>query len=411
MKKLSIYLLLLIAGWSLTACTESHDDYAQPVVYPQGPVYSITGFSATPTAAANNPIDLATMPEETTAIKLFDLVRGTLPEGVTLKDIRLEAWPADKGENIATKVAATEEGMVTREGLEDMLYTFYGKKRTERTFTAKLVADAVSGKEAQLLTLGDFTLRVTPIEMENAYYYVFGKVNTVDAITANRAIMTPDPDNDQKFYFTSMFSSTSNDLLLWNEKYWKVATNDGTKKATSADYDKVYGMSSQEEADKKPVEGKSYQGLPEGSKSPVYFVGPTKAFYRFVIDLEAQTFTWELLEDQNPAKYSTMTIKGLGSDIAMTSVGVAGKAGIGTDKHNWYALNVNVTAESLMTVVSGSTTWGFGDTDGAWTVDFDKDNEWAKYCSTTGKAVKVPAGKYNIYFCDITGALHFVPVE
>ena len=411
MKKLSIYLLLFIAGWSMTACTESHDDYPQPVVYAQGPLYDITGFSATPTAAATNPIDLATMAEPTDAIQLFNLTRGTLPEGVTLEDIRLEAWPADKGENIATKVAATEDGMVTREGLEDMLYTFYGKKRTERTFTAKLVADAVSGKESQLLTLGDFTLRVTPIEMENAFYYVFGKVNTVDAITANRAIMTPDEENDQKFYFTSMFSSTATDLLLWNEKYWKVATNNGTKKASSADYDKVYGMSSQEEADLKKTEGKTFQGLPEGASSPVYFIAPTKAFYRLVIDLEAQTFTWELLENQNPTKYSTMTLKGLGADVAMTSVGVAGKTGIGTDKHNWYAQNVTVAAESLLTVVSGTTTWGYGDADGAWKVDFDQDNMWAKYLTTTGKAVKVPAGKYNIYFCDITGALHFVPVE
>lgn len=403
--------MLLIAGWSLAACTESHDDYTQPVVYPQGELYNVTGFSATPTAAAGNPIDLATMPEATTAIQLFTLTRGTLPEGVTLEDIRLEAWPADKGENVATKVNATEDGMVTRDDLADMVYAFYGKKRTERTFTAKLVANAVRGKEAQLLTMGDFTLRVTPIEMENAYYYVFGKVNTVSATTANRAIMTPDETNDQKFYFTSMFTSTSNDLLLWNEKYWKVATNNGTKNATSADYDKVYGMPSQEEANKKELSGKTFQGLPEGTTTPVYFMAPTKAYYRFVIDLEAQTYTWELLDNQNPTIYKSMTLKGFASDIAMTSVGLAGKTGLGTNKHNWFALNVNVTAESLITVNSDATTWGYGDADGEWTVDYNQDNMWAKYCTTTGKAVKVPAGKYNIYFCDITGALHFVPVE
>ena len=410
MKKLSIYLLLLIAGWSLTACTESHDDYPQPEVYAQGPLYNVTGFSATPTAAAGNPIDLATMPEATTTIKLFTMTRGTLPEGVVLKDVRLEAWPADKGENVSTKVVATEEGMVTRKGLEDMIYAHYGKKRTERTFKAKLLADAVSGTEAQLITMCSFTLRVTPIEMENSYYYVFGKVNSADAKAANKAIMTPDPENDQKFYFTSMFASSS-DILVWNEMYWKVATNNGTKNAVAADYDKVYGMPSQEEANQKPMSGTSFQGLPAGTSIPVYFLAPTKAFYTFTIDLEAKTFKWELLANQNPTKYSTMTLKGLAADVAMTSVGVAGKTGIGTDKHNWCALNVNVAAESLVTVASGTTTWGFGDADGAWTVDYDQDNMWAKYCTTTGKAIKVPAGKYNIYFCDITGALHFVPVE
>ena len=291
-----------------------------------------------------------------------------------------------------------------------MIYAHYGKKRTERTFNAKLLADAVSGTEAQLITMCSFTLRVTPIEKENAYYYVFGKVNSADAKAANKAIMTPDPENDQKFYFTSMFASSS-DILVWNEMYWKVATNNGTKNATAADYDKVYGMPSQEEANQKPLEGTTFQGLPAGTSIPVYFLAPTKAFYRFTIDLEAKTFKWELLENQNPTKYSTMTLKGLGADVAMTSVGVAGKTGIGTDKHNWCALNVNVSAASMLTVVSGSTTWGYGDADGTWTVDFDQDNMWAKYCTTTGKAVKVPTGKYNVYFCDITGALHFVPVQ
>ena len=100
MKKLSIYLLLFIAGWSLTACTESHDDYPQPEVYAQGPLYNVTGFSATPTAAAGNPIDLATMPEASTAIQLFTMTWGTLPEGVTLENIRLEAWPADQSERM-----------------------------------------------------------------------------------------------------------------------------------------------------------------------------------------------------------------------------------------------------------------------------------------------------------------------
>jgi hypothetical protein len=300
--------------------------------------------------------------------------------------------------------------MISKEDLAKLVYTFYGKKVTERVFKAKLMGNAFKGKEAFLIELGDFTLHITPEELESAFYYVFGKINSVSEQTANKAIMTPDPENDQKFYFTSMFASSS-DILVWNEMYWKVATNNGTKNAVAADYDKVYGMPSQEEANQKPMSGTSFQGLPEGTSIPVYFLAPTKAFYTFTIDLEAKTFKWELLANQNPTKYSTMTLKGLAADVAMTSVGVAGKTGIGTDKHNWCALNVNVAAESLVTVASGTTTWGFGDADGAWTVDYDQDNMWAKYCTTTGKAIKVPAGKYNIYFCDITGALHFVPVE
>jgi hypothetical protein len=197
--------------------------------------------------------------------------------------------------------------------------------------------------------------------------------------------------------------------VVWNEKYWSAATNKGTKNAKSADYDKVYGMPSAEAAAEKPVEGKTFQGLPEDATSPIYFLAPTKAYYTFTIDLEAQTFKWELLENQNPAVYSSMTMTGLADDVALASIGMAGTTGIGTKKHNWYALNVTVDADAMVTFKSGNANWGYGDTDADWTVD-DEDN-WAKICKQDGAAIKLPAGKYDIYFCDITGAAHFVPAE
>jgi hypothetical protein len=227
MKKLSIYLLLLIAGWSLTACTESHDDYPQPEVYAQGPLYNVTGFSATPTAAAGNPIDLATMPEATTTIKLFTMTRGTLPEGVVLKDVRLEAWPADKTEYVAAKVVASEKGMVTKDELAKLVYTFYGKKATERTFKAKLFANAIKGTEALLITLGDFTLKITPEEVENPYYYVYGNATSAKKEDAYKTVMTPDPNSDVVFSYTTKYVS-SGDMKVWNSRYWQEGhkTND-----------------------------------------------------------------------------------------------------------------------------------------------------------------------------------------
>lgn len=406
MKKYAIYLILVIAGWSLTACDESHNDYPQPPVYPQEELYSIDGYSATPTAAASNPINLGTMTED--AIQLFTLTKGTLPEGVTFENLRLEAWPADKTESISTKVNATEDGKVTKDELAKLVYTFYGKKVTERIFKAKLIGNAVKGTESQLITLGDFTLHITPEYLESPYYFVFGKVNVTTAQNANRAIMTPDAENDQKFTFTSMFASSS-DILVWNERYWSVATNNGTKNAKAEDYGKVYGMSSQEEADLKEESGNTFQGLPEGASVPVYFLSPTKAYYTFTIDLEAQTYSWTLLENQTPTIYSSMKLTGLETDVALTAVGVGGKTGIGTNKHNWFALNVNVPSDALMNFTSGATTWGFGESDGAWTVD--DDTQWFKTCIIGGNALKVPAGKYNVYFCDITGTAEFMPVE
>lgn len=411
MKKLSIFLMLAIAGWSLTACDESHNDFPEPKVYPQEEVINmsdITGFVATPTAAANSNIDLGTMTED--SIQLFTLQMGTLPAGMTFDSLRFEAWPADKTESVATKVKVSANGMITKDELSKLVYTFYGKKVTERIFDAKLVANAFKGKEAFLIELGDFQLHITPLEMESAYYYVFGKVNNVDSKNANRAIMTPDPDpaNDQVFSFTSMFAS-SNDIVVWNEKYWSVATAKGTKSAKSADYGKVYGMPSAEAADEKPEAGKIFQGLPKDASSPIYFLAPTKAYYTFTVDLEKQEFKWELLENQSPTIYSSMALKGLAADVQLQSIGLAGKTGIGTNKHNWYALNVTVDADALVTFSSGTMNWGYGTEDGEWTVDDDVN--WAKRCQQNGNAIKLPAGKYNVYFCDITGAAHFVPTE
>ena len=88
MKKISLLLMLVIAGWSLTACDESFNDYSMPPVYEQQPLVTVEGFEATIAPEATQPIDIGTMTED--AIHMFTLKLGTLPEGMTLKNIRLE---------------------------------------------------------------------------------------------------------------------------------------------------------------------------------------------------------------------------------------------------------------------------------------------------------------------------------
>ena len=70
------------------------------------------------------------------AIHMFTLKLGTLPEGMTLKNIRLEAKPVDKPQALPHNVEATDDGYVTKEELVKLVYNYYGKKATERTFTA-----------------------------------------------------------------------------------------------------------------------------------------------------------------------------------------------------------------------------------------------------------------------------------
>ena len=391
MKKLSIFLMSVIAGWSLTACDQdfNNDHYKMPEVYEQEAPIVIEGFTATPTAAASENINLGTMTED--AIQLFTLTMGTLPAGVTLENIRLEAWPADKTNNIATKVEATEDGMVTKDELAKLVYTFYGKKSTERVFQAQILANAFFGTEAQLLSLGEFTLRITPEEVENPYYYLYGNATSSKKEDAYKTVMTPDAESDVIFTYTTKWVS-SGDLKVWNSKYWQEGCESG-------DFSKLYG--SGEKSAYKGMTGKVEQG-----KNTSIF-SPTKEYYTFSINLETLTYEWTKLEDQNPASYTTISLIGVdkdwNTDIDMVA---ADKA-----KHNWYA-KVTITDPETQVKFRAdhdwTIAWGFGSNDGEWAVN---DDIWSKPCTTSGKNIAVPAGTYHVYFCDITGAAHFVPAN
>ena len=319
--------MLVIAGWSLTACDESFDDYAQNIVYPQEEVITIEGFEATPTAAASQNINLGTMTED--AIQLFTLKQGTLPEGVTLENIRLEAWPANKTEYVAAKVVASEDGMVTKDELAKLVYTFYGKKATERTFQAKLYANAIKGTEAQLITLGDFTLKVTPEEVENPYYYVYGGATSAKKEDAYKTVMTPDPTSDVVFSYTTKYVS-SGDMKIWNSRYWQEG-------AGKNDFSKLYGSGEEKPTTYKGLTGK----LEQGRNSSIF--SPTKEYYTFTIDLEALTYTWTKLEDQNPVSYDVISLIGIANDWDNdVDMEPADKA-----KHNWFA-KVTIAADTQL---------------------------------------------------------------
>lgn len=393
MKKLSIILMLALAGWSLTACDESHDDYATPTVYPQEEVFNmsdIKGFVATPTAAASSNIDLGTMTED--SIKLFNLQMGTLPKGLTFDSLRFEAWPADKSEYVATKAKVAANGMIAKEDLAKLVYTFYGKKVTERVFKAKLMGNAFKGKEAFLIELGDFTLRITPEEMENPYYYIYGGATSAKKEDAYKTVMTPDPKSDVIYSYTTKYYS-SGDVKVWNSKYWQ----EGQKKN---DFTKLYGSGEEKPTSYKGLEGK----LKQGSTSSIF--SPTKEYYTFTIDLEKLTYTWVKLENQNPTSYTAISLIGIGGDWNTdVDLVAADKA-----KHNWFA-KVTIAADTQLKFRADhdwAANWGFGASAGDWTVN---DDIWAKTCEKDAGNIAVPAGTYYVYFCDITGAAHFVPAE
>jgi hypothetical protein len=204
--------------------------------------------------------------------------------------------------------------------------------------------------------------------------------------------MTPDPTSDVVYTYTSKFVS-SGDIRVWNSKYWQ----EGYKKK---DFTKLYGSGEEKPTSYKGTEGK----LEQGRNASIF--SPTKEYYTFTIDLEKLTYQWVKLEEQNPAAYGVISLIGIGgdwsTDVDMEAVDKA--------KHSWF-VKVTIAADTQLKFRADhawTTDWGFGDADADWTVD---DDVWAKTLEMGKKNIAVPAGTYQVYFCDITGAAHFVPAE
>ena len=396
--------MLALAGWSLTACDESHSDYVTPTVYEQEEVIgTIEGFEATATAAIAKNINLDTLAKyNVDSIQLFTLKEGTLPAGVELKNMRFEAWPADKTEYVSTKVTVSNDGWIKKDTLEKLVYTFYGKKATERTFKAKLFANAVRGTEAQLISMGDFTIKVTPQEVENPYYFMYGNAVENLMVNAYKNVMTPDPASDVIYTYTAAFIKMG-DINVWNSKYW-LAEKD---KTYGIDFSKLYGSGEAKGTNFFGTEGALKQGAE--TKMPS-ISSPTKAFYTFSIDLEELTYKWIKLENQTPESYTSISVVYDGAETNMEGTDNVAPLKKTQPAHNWY-VKINLTADTQLKIRANHDTtkeWGFGSNDGDWTID---DDNWAKTCTSDGKNIKVPAGEYHVYFCDITGAVHFVPTS
>lgn len=127
------------------------------------------------------------------------------------------------------------------------------------------------------------------------------------------------------------------------------------------------------------------------------------AYYTFTADFSTMTYKWTKLANQNPTEFEYVGL-----------IGVGGKWGDGDDidlkqvaPHNWYLAKQEIPAGGLK--IRGDHKWG----DGNWGLDADQkyEGKGTLLCSGGSSNIPVPAGTYNIYFNDITGAYAFVEVK
>lgn len=128
------------------------------------------------------------------------------------------------------------------------------------------------------------------------------------------------------------------------------------------------------------------------------------AYYTFTADFSTMTYKWTKLANQNPTEFEYVGL-----------IGVGGKWSDGDDidlkqvaPHNWYLAKQEIPAGGLKIRADhkwrDDGNWGFGEGQ-------NYENKGTLITSGGSGNIPVPAGTYNIYFNDITGAYAFVEVK
>lgn len=128
------------------------------------------------------------------------------------------------------------------------------------------------------------------------------------------------------------------------------------------------------------------------------------AYYTFTADFSTMTYKWTKLANQNPTEFKYVSL-----------IGVGGKWNEGDDidlkqvaPHNWYLAKQEIPAGGLKIRADhkwrDDGNWGFAEGQ-------NYENKGTLITSGGSSNISVPAGTYNIYFNDITGAYAFVEVK
>ena len=136
----------------------------------------------------------------------------------------------------------------------------------------------------------------------------------------------------------------------------------------------------------------------DGGDDPGNVVVSEAGYYKITLDPVKRTCTMEKVDDQTPNAFASMFISGdfnsWATDVAMKPVSTYE----GAVNHDWY-FDLDAT--------SGATTAKF-------LADPDWKNNWGDtgfpygYGTSNGANIPVKAGKYRVFFNDLTGQYHFI---
>lgn len=239
---------------------------------------------------------------------------------------------------------------------------------------------AKAGMYQMTINMMDYTYTIKQIAPE---YYLVGKLQGWSDKPENKTcLMYAETPMVQSY--TTQWKDDAN-LKIWLGSDW-------------GNWDNAYGSATMADAN-------TPTGNLKVDKNAGAIVCPEPgAFYTFKVDFSTMTYSWTKLENQNPRVYKKVGLIGVGGDwdkdVDMTEV----------TPHNWYLAKQEIPAGGLKIRANhewskdGVGNWGFGK-------DQNYKSNGTLISSGTSGNIPVPAGTYNIYFNDITGAYAFVEVK
>ena len=241
-----------------------------------------------------------------------------------------------------------------------------GKLLTTTSTGVKAYAGKIAKAGIYQMTINmmDYTYTIKQIAPE---YYLVGKLQGWD-IENKTCLMYAETPMVQSY--TTQWNDDAN-LKIWLGSDWGVWEN-------------AYGA--------KDDGDNSVEGKIAGSGAIV--CPEPGAFYTFKVDFSTMTYKWTKLENQNPTAYENVSLIGVGGkwndgdDIDMTQVA----------PHNWF-IEKNIPEGSFKIRANhewnDAANWGFA--------EGQEFSSTGKLITSGGsKDIKVSAGKYRIFFNDIT---------
>lgn len=287
----------------------------------------------------------------------------------------------DKGNIWAVENAP--EGVVGIE--EDGDKAMSGKLLTTNSQGKKAGAGKIAKAGIYQMTINmmDYTYTIKQIAPE---YYLVGKLQGWASEPKDKTcLMYAETPMVQSY--TTQWNDDAN-LKIWLGSDW-------------GDWNNAYGSATM--ADANTPTGK----LKVDNNAGAIICPKPGAYYTFTADFSTMTYKWTKLANQNPTEFEYVAL-----------IGVGGKWSNGDDiddidlkqvaPHNWYKANVKIPAGGLK--IRADHKWR---DDGNWGFAEGQNYESKGTLITSGGSnnIPVPAGTYNIYFNDITGAYAFVEVK